>query len=242
MTEIHSTLAHKIREIADKLASEHIFPLIVESSYREYSVQAEIADNKGEVIGAITLYFSPRKGTFTAKPMHKLAAEVFSKIEREISGKQAVTAVHKAPKQKQKAEKGLHDVRAYVDGSFLGGRVGYGLVIVQNDTVIFEMSGGVDNPDYVAARQVAGELFSVGKVVQWCRANSVQGISIYYDYAGIEAWATGKWKANQNLTKNYREFIRNCGLKIQWHKVAAHTGDTWNEYADSLAKNGAMKK
>ena len=35
----------------------------------------------------------------------------------------------------------------------------------------------------------------------------VEELKIYYDYEGIEKWASGEWKANKALTKFYSGYI-----------------------------------
>lgn len=127
----------------------------------------------------------------------------------------------------------------YVDGSFINGATGYGVVILRNDIVIDELSGAVDAGDVNGTRQVAGELIAVKEALKWCRAHSVDEIDLYYDYLGIEKWATGQWKTNQPLTREYAQYVRACPIKIHWHKVASHTGDRWNDRADALAKKGS---
>lgn len=126
----------------------------------------------------------------------------------------------------------------YVDGSFINGATGYGAVILKNGKVIDELSGRVDPSEVNGTRQVAGELVAVREALTWCRAQSVDQVDIYYDYLGIEKWATGKWKTNQPLTKEYARFVRACPIKVRWHKVDSHTGNRWNDRADALAKKG----
>ena len=65
--------------------------------------------------------------------------------------------------------------------------------------------------------------------------------SLYYDYMGIEMWATKRWKRNNTLTQQYAAFYDSIKdrVRVHFHKVAAHTGDTYNEMADALAKQGA---
>lgn len=127
----------------------------------------------------------------------------------------------------------------YVDGSFINGATGYGAVILKNGNVVDEVWGRVDASDVNGTRQVAGELFAVREALGWCREHSVDDVDIYYDYLGIEKWATGQWKTNQSLTKDYAQFVRSCPVRIHWHKVDSHTGDRWNDRADALAKKGA---
>ena len=127
----------------------------------------------------------------------------------------------------------------YVDGSFINGATGYGAVILKNGTVIDELCGRVDASDVNGTRQVAGELYAVREALGWCRSHSVADVDIYYDYLGIEKWATGQWKTNQPLTKDYARFVKSCPVRIHWHKVDSHTGNRWNDRADALAKKGA---
>lgn len=127
----------------------------------------------------------------------------------------------------------------YVDGSFINGATGYGAVILKDGEVVDELSGAVAASDVNNTRQIAGELIAVKEALKWCREHLINEVSIYYDYLGIEKWATGQWKTNQALTREYARFVRECPVKIRWHKVASHTGNRWNDRADALAKKGA---
>ncbi|OPZ88730.1 MAG: RNase H [candidate division TA06 bacterium ADurb.Bin417] len=88
-------------------------------------------------------------------------------------------------------------------------------------------------------RQVAGELQAVLTALDWCRAKEIKAAAIHYDYEGIRAWATGRWKAKKAVTQNYRAAVTAAGLEITWRKVTAHTGVKWNEHADQLARQQA---
>jgi len=132
-----------------------------------------------------------------------------------------------------------HKFEIYVDGSFINGATGYGAVVLENGKVVDQLSGAVDASEVNETRQVAGELVAVKKALNWCCEHSVDEVSIYYDYLGIEKWATRQWKTNQPLTKDYARFVGECPIKIHWHKVDSHTGNRWNDRADALAKQGA---
>ena len=132
-----------------------------------------------------------------------------------------------------------YDYEIYVDGSFINGATGYGAVVLKNGEVVDELSGAVEASEVDGTRQVAGELIAVKEALNWCRRHSVKEVSIYYDYLGIEKWATGKWKTKQPLTREYARFVSECSIKIHWHKVDSHTGNRWNDRADILAKQGA---
>lgn len=127
----------------------------------------------------------------------------------------------------------------YVDGSFINGATGYGAVILKNGKVVDELCGAVAASDVNNTRQVAGELIAVKEALKWCLEHSITEVSIYYDYLGIERWATRQWKTNQPLTQEYARFVRESPIKIHWHKVDSHTGNRWNDRADALAKKGA---
>lgn len=206
---------------------------LVETSFRQYLVKIAISIS-GNVIGTVTLYYAPTKKTFTLKN-GALPDDIFVEVNEIFQGKQPsqTTTTYTTPQSNG-------TVHIYVDGSFIHGKVGYGLVILQNGKPAGEFYGSVDNEEYVATRQVAGELFAVGKAVQWCKINNIKEITIFYDYMGIECWVTGKWKAKLPLTQRYAQFVRSSGIRIRWQKVAAHTGNFWNERADELAKQGAL--
>ena len=132
-------------------------------------------------------------------------------------------------------------MEAYVDGSALGDRVGFGVVVLQGGEVLKEMHGPV-SPKFVAGtRQVAGELFAVGRLMQWLQKQGYNHVKVYFDYQGIESWATGQWRAKQDLTKRYAQFMRNCPVQVDFVKVKAHSGNKWNDRADFLAKKGAQE-
>ena len=222
-----SILRNKVDDL-DAFVSKAGFSLLIsEEKWQEYAVCMECFKD-GKPIGLLRLYYAPSKKTFRFdfRSLKDASLQVFL----EQKNTQKATTKHRN-------HDGLH---AYVDGSYIAGKVGYGLAIIHDDTLLFEDAGSVNNPEYLEARQVAGELMAVGKVVQWCKQHGHQSITIHYDYAGIREWAIGAWKAKQVLTQRYAQFIRTCGMSFTWNKIAAHTGDHWNEYVDKLAKQGTQ--
>ena len=218
-------LRKKVQELEAQISPNQFTVLIAEEKWQEFAVTLECF-KAGIPIGLLRLYYAPSKKTFRFDVRSLKDVELQSLLDKNQAKKTT---------NSQRNHGGIH---AYVDGSYIAGKVGYGLAIIQDDTLIFEDSGSVNNPEYLEARQVAGELMAVGKVVQWCKQHGHQTITIHYDYAGIREWAIGAWKAKQVLTQRYTQFIRTCGLSITWNKIAAHTGDHWNEYVDNLAKQG----
>jgi len=137
-------------------------------------------------------------------------------------------------------------VIAFVDGSYsenAGGKEKYsfGAVILSDQTEnnLYKAYVDTDNLKY---RNVVGELSGVKEVILWAIGHNKKKITIYYDYEGIEKWATSEWKANNDLTKNYVKFIEEKKLliDIEFCKVPAHSGISYNEKADTLAKNALL--
>lgn len=132
-----------------------------------------------------------------------------------------------------------NDTYAYVDGSFLAEtfEFSFGAVIFHNGEV-FEFCQKFSDPELVSMRNVAGEIKGAEFVMKYCVEHGIKSIDIYYDYMGIEKWCTGEWKANKSGTISYREYYNSIKdiLKVKFVKVKGHSGDKYNDLADSLAK------
>jgi ribonuclease HI len=132
-----------------------------------------------------------------------------------------------------------------VDGAWVeGGGVGYGLVIRRDGEEVYRAGGPVPaEPDLLGHRQIGGEIYAVVEALRWCVRHKVPACTIYHDYEGLEAWATGRWKAKTPLTKRYVAFLQKVRDKVQitWVKVPAHAGHHWNEVVDQLARAGAAQ-
>lgn len=142
--------------------------------------------------------------------------------------------------EQQGAETNGNQVIAYVDGSFDEkiGKYSFGCIMILPGGEIVRESGNGDNPESIALRNVTGEMLGAMFAVKWCMINGYSSVAICYDYSGIEMWAVGKWKAKNNLTKKYADFMKDSSknIDITFRKIAAHTGNTYNEEADRLAK------
>lgn len=139
---------------------------------------------------------------------------------------------------------GADTVVAYIDGSFdknIGAVGSGGVIFWQGET--YEFSFGTKDPAYTEFWNVAGELLAAMYVMTWAQKKQAPSCALYYDYMGIEMWATKAWKANNALTQKYAAFAENMKKEITiiFHKVAAHTGVAYNEKADELAKAGVRK-
>ena len=136
---------------------------------------------------------------------------------------------------------GDKEVIAYVDGSNLGdgSKFSWGVVLFSKDTGKQTISGSSDDERFIQYRNIAGELFASVEATKFALANEMDLITIYHDYSGIRHWALGEWKTNNPLSVNYMKFFEKATelIEVRFVKVAGHTGDTFNEEADVLAKN-----
>ncbi|MBW6458765.1 MAG: hypothetical protein K0B52_06345, partial [FCB group bacterium] len=101
----------------------------------------------GEPAGSVNIYYSPNKDTY------KLTAQSLpDPLHREKISNYWQQFIEDASLNCKKDH-----ICAYVDGSFLGGKTGYGAVIIKNDTILHEISGKLDDT-YNRHHQIGGEL------------------------------------------------------------------------------------
>lgn len=128
---------------------------------------------------------------------------------------------------------------AYVDGSYnITTKVfGYGIVMFHNGKE-YHLSQSYANPEMAVMRNVAGEIYGSMAAMEYAVLHNISHLTIYYDYMGISKWCTGEWKANKEGTIAYKKYYEKVRKKvnIKFQKVKGHSGDQYNDLADSLAK------
>lgn len=136
-----------------------------------------------------------------------------------------------------------HDgqIHVFVDGSFqpsVSDYAGWGVVAIQNSEVLVELKGVTRGP--ALSRNIDGELRASIEAMRWAYQQGHQVI-LYHDYEGIAKWALGLWKAKSEIAKLYIQAVQPWVHCVQFQKIAAHSGDQWNDKADELAKTALQE-
>lgn len=133
----------------------------------------------------------------------------------------------------------LPAVYAFVDGSYNSKThvYGYGGYLFHHGQKEL-LTGCGNDPEMAAMRNVSGEVLGSLAAMEKAFSLGLSELTIYYDYMGIEMWATGAWKRNKKGTIAYHEQCQKLMQRLTVHfvKVKGHSGVEGNEEADILAK------
>lgn len=96
--------------------------------------------------------------------------------------------------------------------------------------------------EYKTYKNVAGEILAVLQGLDNAISFEQDNVRIYYDYQGIEKWATGEWQAKNDLSKFYVSKFNElkCVLNVEFEKVKGHSNNSYNDMVDKLAKDALV--
>ncbi len=131
------------------------------------------------------------------------------------------------------------EIIVYSDGSFNPNYdyVSYGCVCLMKNMPEYRISGVTK--DKYNSNQVYGEIKGVLEAIDYAIHKKYKKIYILHDYDGLGKWITGEWRLNNLISVDYFDEInkRKKDIEVKYIKVKGHTGNTYNEIADKLAKN-----
>lgn len=132
---------------------------------------------------------------------------------------------------------------SYVDGSYDNSDKSYSFGAVFLEDTIKKFSKRYEEDNYSKFRNVIGELKGAMFAMDYAIKHGYKELRLHYDYIGIEMWAKGQWKRNNPATVGYKEYYDSIKdkLTVKFVKVDAHTGDKYNEMADTLAKEATFE-
>ncbi|WBW50084.1 ribonuclease H family protein [Peptoniphilus equinus] len=171
--------------------------------------------------------------------VHGYKGAEYKKFTSEAEAQAYVQGIDAKKVKDQVSETGEGELIAYVDGSYRlsDSTFSYGYVLTDGTIIIEEGSKRFSDAD-ASLRNVAGEIRGAMRAMERAIELGYRKLYLHYDYKGIEAWATGDWRANKTATKAYRDSYQALKgrLVVEFIKVEAHTGVALNERADVLAK------
>lgn len=139
-----------------------------------------------------------------------------------------------------KSDDYLNKPYAFVDGSFNPdiGVYGYGGYLFDGTTK-YPLQGNGRNSEMASMQNVAGEIEGSMAAVRKAEELGIREMTMFYDYQGIEQWATGQWKTNKDSTRAYAEFMKpeNRSVSLSFVHTKGHSGIEGNEIADAMAKH-----
>lgn len=133
-------------------------------------------------------------------------------------------------------------MQIYVDGSYNSEteRFSYAFVSVKDNKVMQIENGISEDDSQKQLRQIAGELKSVIRGLEYAIQLGEKKVVIIHDYEGIYHHAVGTWKRTDISSQKYYEAVNKLiidnSLEIIFVKVDSHTGDFFNELTDTFAK------
>lgn len=139
------------------------------------------------------------------------------------------------------------EVIAFVDGSYCVvdeiEKYSFGVVLLTNDSEN-NLYRAFANKTYMESRNILGEIEGVKQAISWAIKNEKREIKIFYDYIGIEKWATGEWKPRVHVSQEYCKFLSDNSklINIEFEHVKAHSGIFYNEKADELASRALLSQ
>ncbi len=201
-----------------------------------------LSNKKGRILMA-KKYYAVRSGRTPGiyetwadcqKQIHGFSGAVYKSFPTKEEADSFVKGGAETKKEPPKTE-----AAAYVDGSYDAKTkaFSYGMVLFHKGEEL-HFSEKFTDSSLAEMRNVAGEIKGSQAAMQYCLDHGIASITIYHDYEGIARWCNGEWAAKKPGTIAYAAFFKTLSQKVavRFVKVKGHSGDTYNDMADQLAK------
>lgn len=211
-----------------------------------YGQKISLFEENGRALGALVVYHGKQGARYVTNELTEATADIVDRIAKAWAAlaieTPIVTSAARSSIQLPPIPAGT--VELWVDGACVpdadGLKFGWAYVIQRDGDELRRYASHVIEPYMAPHRNVAAELQAVIYGLEDCRLMSHRAVTVFYDYAGIQEWATGRWKTNTQMTQEYARFITHCPLRVTWQKVPAHSGVPMNELVDQLATGAAQ--
>lgn len=136
-------------------------------------------------------------------------------------------------------------IHIFTDGSFHPTQgAGYGFVAVNaNHEIVYTEAEPIYDTAYQSS--TSAELIAALRATKWAERMGYRHINIHHDFVGVRTTALATPYHTNHLHVQYFEYfltrMGQGGSRVYFHKVAAHTGNTFNTLADKLAKHGRQR-
>ena len=211
-----------------------------------YGHKITLFEQAGPALGTLIIYAGKNGPRYTTNELRNLTPQIQARLAQAWTDSGLLLTNATTPHHSSSVPTPVsppNTVELWVDGACLqhpdGLKFGWACVIRENENEVYRHSSSQIPAHAADHRNVAAELQAVLHGLEECRRRGYHTITVYYDYTGIEAWATGQWRANTPATQAYAAYTHTYSSTIKWHKVTAHSGVLMNDLVDSLATAAA---
>ena len=151
-------------------------------------------------------------------------------------------------------------IKIYTDGACSGNGKdinfgGLGIVVVKNGEVVFEFKKGYNNTTN-NIMELSAVYYAIALAKKIIKQDKLTIVEVYSDSEYVvnsinrwmDNWEKRGWKTSGNKPVKNLELMRNIYYLMQFErqikvfKIAGHSGNTYNEMADSLAVSAREQK
>lgn len=162
-------------------------------------------------------------------------------VSESLSTKEALSNETICEMIKNQPEK---QVIAFVDGSFSDkiSKYSFGVVLLYNNKEQY-LYNSYNDEIGLKYNNFSGEIRATKEAILWSIDKEFDKIIIFHDYEGIQKFASGEYKARNEISIDYYNFIIESRKKItiEFISIESHSGIVYNDKADKLAKDALIK-